>query len=87
MISDKSAQVQLSCADNRLRPHSSGGEDMVHGIQSSSLDQSIVKLGELLKDMARAQEGLAGKMLKASVTTRVQGAHIQGLGENLNTIA
>lgn len=60
---------------------------MVHGIQPTSLDQSIVKLGELLKDMARAQEGLAGKMLKASVTTRVQGAHVEGLGEILDTIA
>ncbi len=60
---------------------------MVHGIQSSPVDQSILKLGELLKDMARAQEGLAGKMLKASVTTQVQGAHVEGLGEILDTIA
>jgi len=60
---------------------------MVHGIQSSPLDQSILKMGELLKDMARAQEGLADKMLKASVTSQVQGASVKGLGENLDTIA
>lgn len=60
---------------------------MVHGIQASPADQCIVKLGELLKAIGKAQDGLAEKMLKASVTTKVQGAQAEGLGRILDTIA
>ncbi len=60
---------------------------MVHGVQSTAVGQRIFQMGELLKDIARKQEGLDGKMLKASVTSQVQGASVKGLGENLDTIA
>lgn len=59
---------------------------MINGI-NSNLSQSIAQMGDLLQQINSSKSGLDDKMLRVSVSAKVESAQQEGMGKLIDALA